>query len=211
MTFKQIIITTVIGTFVLMAGCVQCFVLGESHPTGPAGKRLHIEMSAYVDKYVIEAGITPAGMQWSTLVLPVLEMDSPAVTYGWALPPKGEIKIWIALFTFHQDMMLMMSPGQRRVVASHEVGHMTARCLQFTVPDVRGLDHHTAREIMNEYLVLTEACADIISAELTSAVEVLDALEFLRDTWYQQHHPILTQRIQVIERVIERGLLKNVE
>jgi hypothetical protein len=142
-------------------------------------------------------------MQWSTLVLPIMEMDSPAVTYGWSLPPQGPTRIWIAMFTYHQDMMLMLRPANRRVVAAHEVAHMTGRCMNFPEPDERGKDPIEIAIARYSHQVLVESCADIVSAELTSAQDVLNTLVFLYEKWYSDNI-VLAQRIKVMQRVIER-------
>lgn len=204
MTFKQALITSVISLTFLFAGMCRN-VQGESYPPTHEGRKLHYELSAYVDKYIEEVGITPTTMQWSTLVLPILELESPAVTYGWALPPpqKGPVKIWIALFTFHQDLMLLLEPNQRRTVAAHEVAHMTGRCMSFQEPDYTGMGELEAALAEFKWMLLVESCADILSAELTNAPDVLSTLKFFRNHMYQGN-ALLIQRIRVIERLIER-------
>jgi len=202
---KSFLAGFIFGTIMLFGFCGSPFA--ESYPTDPEGKALQIEMSAYIDKYVLEVGITPDTMRWTTLVMPILEMDSPAITYGWALPPKGETVIWLAVFTFHHDYMLMLDTKSRRVVAGHEVGHMTGRCMSFPYPILDGLSEMEAMWADFNYAVVTESCADIVSAELTSADDVLDTLEFLRDNMSAgKGNPVLVRRIQVMERVIERSL-----
>lgn len=200
---KSFLAGFIFGTIMLFGFCGSPFA--ESRPSDPAGKALQIEMAAYIDKYVLEVGITPDTMQWATLVLPILETESPAITYGWALPPpsQGPVQIWLALFTFHHDLMLMMDSDKRRVVAGHEVGHMTGRCMQFDWPNTDGMDELEAALARFNFAVLNESCADIISAELTSPEDVLDTLVYLRDVY--PGSPVLIRRIQVMERVIERS------
>ncbi len=185
----------------------------ESHPVSLKGRALQIEMDAYIDKFTDEVGITDASMQWTVMVLPVLEMDSPAVTYGWLLPPPHRYvedgpSIWIAMFTFQEDMMLLMDSSQRRVVAGHEVAHMMGRCMNFREPNVTGMDEMEALIKQFNYAVILESCADIVSAELTSAEDVLDALEFLRDTWAADNL-VLRKRIEVMKRVIALEAIEN--
>ncbi len=211
MTVKQAIITALIALYLLLAGAT---VFAESHPVSLQGRALQIEMDAYIDKFTDVVGITDARMQWTVMVLPVLEMDSPAITYGWLVPPPnrwtpGNPAIWIALFTFHEDMMLMMEPRMRRVVAGHEVAHMMGDCM-IPDPDVRGLEEMAATLLLFNHAVILESCADIVSAGLTSAEDVLEALEFLRDTWAEDNI-VLTKRIQVMKRVIEMEETENVE
>ncbi len=204
MTFAQRLIIAVIWVGLMVAG-ISLF--GESHPVSLEGRSLQIEMNAYIDKFTDEVGMTDASIQWAVMVLPVLEMDSPAVTYGWLLPPEhrffpGEPEIWIGLFTFHKGMMLMMDPRMRRVVAGHEVAHMMSRCM-IDEPDLTGLDDMAAMLLEFNYAVILESCADIVSAELTSAKDVLDTLHFLKATWASDNI-VLVRRIQVMARVLQR-------
>lgn len=191
----------------LIAAATFGVVYGESDPVSLEGRALKIEMDAYLTKFTDEVGITPSSMQWVTMVLPILEMDSPAVTYGWLLPPPYRYthdgpQIWIAMFTFHEAMMLDMDSRQRRVVAGHEVAHMIARCMNFPEPDLTGLGE--MESILREFnhAVIVESCADIVSAELTSADDVLYTLRYLRDE-VSRGNPVLIKRIQVMERIIE--------
>ncbi len=110
--------------------------------------------------------------------------------------------MWIGMFTFHEDMMLMMTPAMRRVVAGHEVAHMIGRCMNFPEPNLEGLDDFAATIAEFNFAVLVESCADIVSAELTSAEDVLKTLNFLKNTWAADNL-VLARRIQVIKRVIE--------
>ena len=208
MTTKQFIITILItGVLIFIAGGM---LLAESQPVSLEGRALKIEMDAYIDKFTDEVGITDASMQWVVMVLPILEMDSPAVTYGWLLPPphryhEGDPSIWVAMFTFQEDMMLLMDPKMRRVVAGHEVAHMMGKCMNFREPDLRGLEELEALILQFNYAVILESCADIISAELTSTEDVLTTLRFLKKTWGPDNI-VLAKRIQVIERVLEREI-----
>ena len=201
-----------IAVGLLMYGCGVMF--GESQPVSLEGRALKIEMDAYIDTFAEEVGITNELMQWTTMVLPILEFDSPAVTYGWLLPPpsryvKGGPQIWIAMFTFHEVMMLDMDARQRRVVAGHEVAHMIARCMDYPEPDLTGLGHFEAVQRQFYFEVITESCADIVSAELTSVEDVLYTLRYLRDE-VSKGNPVLIKRIQVMERVLNREA-QNVE
>ena len=203
MTFAQRLIIAAIWV-ALMVGGVSVFA--ESHPVSLEGRALQIEMDAYIDKFTDEVGMTDASIQWVVMVLPVLEMDSPAVTYGWLLPPQhrffpGEPEIWIGMFTFHEDMMLMMKPKMRRVVAGHEVAHMMGKCM-LDDPDVEGLDELTATMRLFNHAVVVESCADIVSAELTSAEDVLDTLWFIHETWASDNL-VLIRRIQVMARIVQ--------
>ena len=211
MTIRQKVVSFLIGVSLIIIG--SCGLHAESHPVSLEGRSLQIEMEAYIDKFTEEVGITDASMQWTVMVLPVLEMDSPAVTYGWLIPPPhryvhGGPHIWIAMFTFHEDMMLMMDSTMRRVVAGHEVAHMIGSCMQLKEPDLTGLTDEQALIRQFNYAVILESCADIVSAELTSATDVLYALEFLRDTWASDN-PVLMKRIQVMKRIIEVEALPN--
>ena len=191
---------------VLLIGTELLF--GQSQPPTITGRALQIEMNAYIDHFTDEVGITDGSMQWVVMVLPILEMDCPAVTYGWVLPPpdrwvKGGYSIWIAMFTFHEDMMLMMNPRQRRVVAGHEVAHMMGQCMDILEPDLEELDAMEALLLEFNYTVILESCADIVSAGLTSAEDVLDTLLFLQKTW-GNGNPVLSKRIDVMRRVVDR-------
>ena len=206
MTLRQIIVAGMVFAALWLVG--GRWILAESRPDNPVGRTLQIELDAYTDHFIEVVGITPTTMQWSTMVLPVLEMDSPAITYGWHIPPpskqvEGGPQIWLALFTFHQDMMLMMEPMNRRVIAAHEVAHMTGRCMNFPEPDETGMAPMEIAIARYSHQVLVESCADIVSAELTSAKDVLNTLVFLYDTWYRDNI-VLAQRIVVMQRVIER-------
>ncbi len=112
MTNAQHFITAFIITIILLVGfCGSPF--GESQPASLQGRALLIEMDAYVDKFTDQVGITDESMQWTVMVLPILELNSPAVTYGWLLPPPERYvedgpSIWIAMFTFQEDMMLLI-------------------------------------------------------------------------------------------------------
>ena len=199
MTLRQIIATAIIGTFVTIAACTQIFVLGESRPPGPAGKRLQIELHAYVDSFTKRLDLTAEKMQWAVLVLPVMEMRSPAVTYGWGLPPPPEkTEIWMGIFTFDQDWMLQFSPGQRRVIAAHEVGHMVETCIAIKMPDTTYMTDIEAAMKMYNYRVLNESCADIVSARLTNPEGVLELLHDLLNK-YSFRNPIIIERIRVIK------------
>lgn len=214
MTYKQLLGCAIVSSFLLGMGFYGGIARGESHPVSLEGRALQIEMDAYINKFTDKVGITDATMQWTVMVLPVLEMDGPAVTYGWLLPPPDRLRpgmpeIWIAMFTFHEDMMLLMDPKMRRVVAGHEVAHMMGKCMNFREPDTTGLDDMAAIILEFNYAVILESCADIISAELTSAEDVLRTLWFLKHTW-AENNPVLAKRIQVMQRVIEREA-QNVE
>ncbi len=205
MNLRQKIITALVGASLFFAAMGH--LVAESRPVSLEGRALQVEMDAYIDKFTDEVGMTDASIQWVVMVLPVLEMDSPAVTYGWLLPPPdrfvpGEPEIWIALFTFQEDMMLLMEPKMRRVVAGHEVAHMMGRCM-IPDPNVEGLDEMTATILLFNHAVILESCADIISADLTSPEDVLATLHFLKATWAADNI-VLVRRIQVMQRVIER-------
>jgi hypothetical protein len=201
------IIETVLVISMFIWGLGVGTLMAESDPPSREGRALKIEMDAYLTKFTDQVGIVPESMQWVTMVLPILEMDSPAVTYGWLLPPPyrwvdGGPSIWIAMFTFHEAMMLDMDSRQRRVVAGHEVAHMIGRCMNFPEPDLTGLSE--IESIVREFnhAVIVESCADIVSAELTSPEDVLYTLRYLRDE-VSRGNPVLVKRIQVMERVLE--------
>lgn len=208
MTFiKRLGIVTLWLAF--LAGAVS--LMAESRPPSAIGRALQSEMDTYVTTFTAEVGIIDASMQWVVMVLPVLEMAGPAITYGWLLPPKdrwveGGPSIWIAMFTFHEDMMLMMNPRQRRVVAGHEVAHMMGQCMDILEPNIEGLDDFAALMLEFNYAVVLESCADIVSAGLTSSEDVLDTLLFLQKTW-GTGNPVLSKRIDVMRRVVEREAL----
>ena len=211
MSIKQKTIAALLGLSLILFGIAN--LVAESQPVSLEGRALKIEMDAYIDKFTLEVGITDAQMQWAVLVLPILERYSPAVTYGWLLPPpdqyvQGEPEIWVAMFTFQEDMMLLMEPRMRRVVAGHEVAHMTGTCM-IPEPNIDGLDETTALLHLYNHAVILESCADIVSAELTSAEDVLATLHFLRTTWAADNI-VLIRRIQVMARVIQREK-QNVE
>lgn len=211
MTYKQLIICCAIWLALL---AVSSVVFGQSHPPTVTGRTLQIEMNAYIDTFIDEVGITDATMQWVVMVLPVLELDGPAVIYGWLLPApdryvEGDPSIWIALFTFHEEMMLKLRPLHRRVVAGHEVAHMLTRCRAFPEPDLENVDELPALILTLNHTVLVESCADMVSAELTSADDVLETLLYLRDIWGSDNL-VLLKRIQVMQRVVQREA-QNVE
>lgn len=204
MSLRQAILIALLGAAMVISGITG--LMAESHPPSREGRALQIEMDAYIEEFTDAVGITDASMQWVVLVLPVLEMDGPAVAYGWLLPPPerfvpGEPEIWIAMFTFLENDMLMLEPWMRRVVAGHEVAHMISRCM-IKEPSVEGLDATTALVRLFNHAVIIESCADIVSAELTSAEDVLATLHFLKKEWGQDNI-VLIRRIQVIARLIE--------
>lgn len=206
MTLRQAILIALLGAAMVIAGVTG--LMAESDPPSQAGRALKIEMDAYLTNFTAEVGIVPESMQWVTMVLPILEMDSPAVTYGWLLPPPyrwvdGGPSIWIAMFTFHEALMLDMDSRQRRVVAGHEVAHMIGRCMNFPEPDLTELGDMESLILEFNHAVIVESCADIVSAELTSAEDVLYTLRYLRDE-VSRGNPVLIKRIQVMERVLER-------
>ncbi len=208
--FQSFIAGFIFGTLLLVGFCGSP-LHAESQPPTPEGRALQHEMDAYVQMFTKQVGITSTSMQWDVMILPILEMDSPAVTYGWALPPPsvGPTQVWIGLFTFHRDWMLMLEPNQRRAVAGHEVAHMTNECMSFRAPDTTGM--HPMEEAIAEFnhLLLVESCADILSAELTSIEDVLSTLIFFRNEAYKGN-PLLIQRIRVIQRLQAREA-QNVE
>ncbi len=198
------------ATFIALT-LLSIAAFGESQPPTPEGRALQHEMDAYVQLFTKQVGITATSMQWDVMILPILEMDSPAVTYGWALPPPsvGPTQIWIGLFTFHRDWMLMLEPNQRRAVAGHEVAHMTNECMSFRAPDTTGMHPMETAIAEFNHALLVESCADILSAELTSIDDVLSTLIFFRNEAYKGN-PLLIQRIRVIQRLKEREA-QNVE
>ena len=205
MTLRQIVITAIVGTFVLIAGCNQCFVLGESRPPTKEGQVLQIELHAYVQSFVKRVGLTPDKLQWAVLVLPIMEMPSPAVTYGWALPPPHTglpVELWMAIFTFEQDWMLAFSPAQRRVITAHEVGHMEETCVAIQEPDMEGMDRYEKMMANFNFQVLNESCADIVSAQLTNPEGVLDLLHELLNRY--SHNPVIIHRMRIIREYADK-------
>ena len=205
MTYKQLLGCAIISSFLLGMGFCGS-VRGESRPVSREGQALQIELDAYVDKYTDALGITDAQMQWAVVVLPVLELAGPAAIYGWLVPPEsryvpGGPEIWIALFTFHEDLMLQLAPRQRRVVAAHEVAHMLTKC-RFDDPDLTGLDSLAATMRLFNHVVVKESCADIVASELTSVTDSLDTLHFLKNNW-SPDNPVLIKRLQVMRRMLE--------
>ena len=199
MSNKLIGFVLAISMFIWGLGCGT--LLGESRPPGPAGKRLQIELHAYVSSFTKRMELKPEKLQWAVLVLPLMEMPSPAVTYGWALPPPSTgkpIQLWMAIFTFDQDWMLAFSPDQRRVIAAHEVGHMVETCTRIQQPDTEEMSRGAAMWANYEYQVLNESCADIVSAQLTNPDGVLQLLRDLLHN-YSHHNPVIIQRIRIIE------------
>lgn len=206
MTYNQLKLILIIAALALGMGIAT--VYGESQPLTLEGRALKIELNAYIENFTTKVGITDGAVQWTVMVLPVLEMDGPAVIYGWLIPPPhrftpGDPEIWIALFTFHETMMLTMPPKMRRVVAGHEVAHMTTQCMGFPEPNLDGLDELAATLLLVNHAIIVESCADIVSAKLTSAKDVLATLHFLKETW-SLNNPVLLRRIQVMARVIQR-------
>ncbi len=197
MNIRQKVVSFLIGVSLIIIG--SCGLHAESKPPGPQGKRLQIELHAYVEKFTERMKLTPDKLQWSVLVLPIMEMESPAVTYGWALPPPPEpVQLWMAIFTFDQDWMLAFTPSQRRVIAAHEVGHMVEACTRIQQPDVRGMPPMDAVWAQYNYQVLNESCADIVSAQLTDPEGVLELLRDLLEN-YSTKNPVIAQRIRIIE------------
>ena len=205
MTLKQFYITAWIIITLLAISTFPAW--GESQPVSLKGRALKIEMTAHIDKFTAEVGIKADETQWAVMVLPALELAGPAAVYGWVVPPvqnqvPGEPYIWITLFTFHEEKMLELEPMMRRVVAAHEVGHMLNRCY-FKQPNLDGLDRFTRMLRIFNSTVVKESCADIVSAELTSATDVLATLHFLKSL-RTEGNSIMVRRIQVMARVVER-------
>lgn len=192
-----------IGTILIALGLVimgSAVLFGESRPPSKKGQALQIELAAYVQSFTHRIGLTPEKLQWAVLVLPIMEMNSPAVTYGWALPPPSTglpIELWMAIFSFHEDWMLQFNPSERRVIAAHEVGHMVESCTKLVMPSTEGMSPMDALWAQFNYQVLNESCADIVSAQLTSPQDVLALLHELLAI--SNHNPVIIQRIRVIE------------
>ena len=75
--------------------------------------------------------------------------------------------------------------------------------MSFPAPDLTNMDGLEAAIAEYSHQVLVESCADIVSAELTSAQDVLNTLVFLYSKWYRDNI-VLAQRIRVMQRVIEK-------
>ena len=87
---------------------------------------------------------------------------------------------------------------------------MTGKCMNFQEPDLQGLTEAEAITQKFNHALIVESCADIVSAELTSAEDVLETLRFLIVTWADSN-PILYRRVQVMERIIQLEQEKNNE
>lgn len=192
MTFKQFLIIAFI------AGIMCGIAFGESKPTDPKGRALQIEMDAYVGGFLKELEFTYDTINWSVVVLPLLEEGNAAVVYHWHIPEKRPGASILALFTFHEANMLSMSATHRRAIAAHEVGHVTKECDDLVRPNSR-MDNETY------YLVtlIRESCADLVATELTSRAETLATLRYLK-LKLASHNSVLDARIRILALVIER-------
>lgn len=184
----------------MLMGISFCNAFGESRPANVAGQRLQIELDAYVQKFTLATNLGPEYMQWAVMVLPAMEVDSPAIVYSWGVPhpTQGKHQMWIAIFTFHQSDMLLMSPTQRKVVAAHEVGHLMPGCMGFVL-ETEGMDPLELAMAQYYYRVLVESCADAVATTLTSVQETIDTLEYVR-TLDERDSPVLLRRIQILQQ-----------
>ena len=176
-----------------------CSTFGESRPSSLEGQQLQIELDAYMQKFATAKHLGPDYMQWSVMVLPAMEVKSPAVVYSWGVPhpSMGEHEMWIAVFTFHQADLLKMTPIQRKVVAAHEIGHLVPGCMSFVLW-TEGMNPIQRVWAEYHYRVLVESCADAVATTLTSVEDTLDTLRYV-NTLTENPSPVLMRRIAILE------------
>lgn len=194
-TWKQTIFACIIGLTLGLIGA--CNLHAESRPVSQAGHTLQIEMDAYVDGYLTELGFDYNTLQWSALVLPVLEGSRAAIVYHWHLPAKQPGSTLLAMFTFHEKYIQSLPPIDRRVIAAHEVGHVTKKC-----DDMRRPHPSMADETFFLLTTLRESCADMVASRLTTPEETLATLRRLKRE-IAPDNTVLDIRIAVMVRIME--------
>ncbi len=197
MSNTQTYLVALLSLALLIFGCGA--LLGQSIPTVPEERDLQVEMNAYVNEFIGMLGVKYEEVQWATLVQPVLFAPDSAMVIHWTMPNDAVL----AIFTFGIKNMLRLSPDHRRIVAAHEVGHITDVCRRVVEPDTEGMTEFEAYLADFYYRLLNEGCADVVAAEMTSYQEVRGLLTTLRSFFLEgEVNHVLNQRILIMEDVI---------
>jgi len=199
MTTQQFCITAILASFLAGMGfCESVHGQTTNRPPTSAEIQLEDELSGYIADFTETYGMTNRRLRYAVMVLPAVEIPSAtAIVYSWPVPhPPHETEIWIALFTFHSADLLDLPPMAHRVIAAHEVAHLTSTCLRFRHPGKGATD-----EEINYFRSNVESCADILAAQLTSYPDTLETLKLLKAR--SDHEGYLDLRIEVIRQIME--------
>lgn len=138
---------------------------------------LERELEVYVHEYMMELEMLTPRVRHMVFVLDQIEPDTVALVKFWQTGYQ-----WVVIFTYQYDYINILTPRGKRVITAHEVGHLTGKCVMFNT------------------LELKEICADMMSADLTSAEEVLALLRYFYRQW--PGDPTMPGRIKVMENMI---------
>jgi len=134
--------------------------------------------------FMEQLNMTVPRVRWTVYVLDELGQNTPALVTYWSSGQQ-----WVVVFHFRYADVIALTQVGRRVLAAHEVGHLTGRCMVLTTKE------------------LQEICADVISAELTSAAQVLALLRYYRPQY--TNNELLDERIAVMENLLKIESLRE--